>query len=357
MKKRLNKIYGDTNAWEGFESQLDILKPTKIFILTDENTKEHCFDVFLTKTTHNYNIHSLTIPAGENHKTIATCLHLWNQLSEMGADRDSLLINLGGGVVTDIGGFIACTYRRGISFINIPTSLLAMVDASVGGKNGVDLGNLKNQIGVIKTPNQVIIDTAFLNTLPPDQMTSGWAEMLKHGLIYSEEYWDKVKNFTRNDSEEANNLIWESICIKNEIVTEDPYEKGRRKTLNYGHTLGHAIESYFMHASEKNTKKNELLHGEAVAIGLILETYISSQLFNFSKERLDEVTTIINSHFRKVEFNEEDISEIIKLLIYDKKNKGDSIYFVLLNDIGDFNINCTVENSLIYEAFDYYKNF
>ena len=357
IKKKLNSIYGDANAWKAFDNQITKIKPTKIFILLDENTKACCFNLFLTKMSLEQQINPLIIPSGENHKTIDTCLQLWNELSEKGADRDSLLINLGGGVITDLGGFVACTFKRGIHFINIPTSLLAMVDASVGGKNGVDLGSLKNQVGVIKNPLQVIIDTSFLKTLPKAHITSGLAEMLKHGLIYSETYWNELKNFTLENNAESTDLIWKSVEIKNEIVTEDPFEKGRRKTLNYGHTLGHAIESYCMENSEKEASKKELLHGEAVAIGLILATYISSKLCNFPKNKLKTITEVIISQFEKVHFSKDDIDEIIKLLIYDKKNKGGKIYFVLLTDIGDFKINCTVENSLIYDAFNYYENF
>ncbi len=355
MKQLNNKegsVCGDTNAWEVFENQISSLNPTKIFILTDENTKELCLPYVLKKTSFNKNPEILCITPGETNKTISTCVKLWNELSEKGADRNSLLINLGGGVVTDLGGFVACTFKRGISFINIPTSLLAMVDASVGGKNGVDLGSLKNQVGVIKKPIQVIIDIAFLDTLPQAHVTSGLAEMLKHGLIHSEAYWQKVQYFNVNDTPKASDLIWESVLIKNEVVTEDPLEKGRRKTLNYGHTLGHAIESYFI-----ETSKQELLHGEAIAIGMILATYISSELCSFPKKKLDEITTVILSNFKKVSFNKEDIEQIIKLLIFDKKNSGGTVYFVLLHDIGNYKINCTVKNELIHEAFNYYENF
>ena len=357
IKKKEGSVYGDSNAWKSFDNQINKTKPTKIFVLTDENTNEFCLSFFLTKATFQEQINVLTIPAGETNKTITTCLKLWNELSEKGADRDSLLINLGGGVVTDLGGFVACTFKRGIPFINIPTSLLAMVDASVGGKNGVDLGSLKNQVGVIKNPLQVIIDTSFLKTLPLAHITSGLAEMLKHGLIHSETYWNKVKNFNLANTTEANDLIWESVEIKNEVVTEDPFEKGRRKTLNYGHTLGHAIESYFMEVSGEDSTKKELLHGEAVAIGLLLATYISSKLCSFPKEKLNTITEVIITKFDKVSFSKEDIEAIIKLLVYDKKNKGGNIYFILLRDIGDYKINCTVENSLIHEAFNYYENF
>jgi len=355
IKKNEGSVYGDEIAWDAFINQIKDLNPTKTFILTDENTKQHCLTYFLSKTQFDKQPEVLTISAGEIHKNIATCVTLWNKLSEKGADRNSLLINLGGGVVTDLGGFVACTFKRGISFINIPTSLLAMVDASVGGKNGVDLGSLKNQVGVIKNPVQVIVDTEFLKTLPKPHITSGLAEMLKHGLIYSEEYWNNVQHFDISDKIKASNLIWESVLIKNKVVTEDPFEKNRRKTLNYGHTLGHAIESYFMDVSAKDTSKKELLHGEAIAIGMILANYISHKLCSFPKKKLDEISTMILAKFKKVVFSTEAIEEIINLLIFDKKNSGGVIYFVLLNDIGDYKINCTVPNDVIRDAFNYYE--
>ncbi|PVW13825.1 3-dehydroquinate synthase [Marixanthomonas spongiae] len=355
LNNDLSSIYGDVNAWDFFENQLNSLSPTKIFVLTDVNTNKHCLPYFFEKTGLKKQVQVLTIAAGEVYKNISTCVVLWNELSQNGADRDSLLINLGGGVVTDLGGFVACTFKRGIPFINIPTSLLAMVDASVGGKNGVDLGSLKNQVGVIKNPLQVLIDIAFLETLPRPQLVSGHAEMLKHGLIYSKAYWDKVQYFDLDRKIEASDLIWESVLIKNEVVTEDPREKGRRKTLNYGHTLGHAIESYFMEVSQKNTSTKALLHGEAIAIGMILATYLSYRLCSFPKKKLETITSTIISFFGKVSFERHDIEEIITLLAYDKKNRGGTVYFVLLTDIGQYKINCTVENKLIFEAFDYYE--
>jgi 3-dehydroquinate synthase len=295
----------------------------------------------------------LQIPAGESHKSIGTCLQLWESLSEKGADRKSLLINLGGGVVTDLGGFVACTFKRGIEFINIPTSLLAMVDASVGGKNGVDLGNIKNQIGVIKEPYSVLIDTQFLRTLPEEEIVSGFSEMLKHGLITSEDYWTRVKHFDVANEAEATQLIRESVEIKKKVVVEDPHENGLRKTLNYGHTLGHAIESYCLTSNEKKS----LLHGEAIAIGIILAKYLSSELICFPKYKLSDVVTTILKHFDKVTFNKRDIDSIISLLKFDKKNANGKVYFVLLRDIGSNKIDCEVPNDLLYKAFEFYETF
>ncbi len=354
MEKKIIKdrgsVFCNSGSWKRLEVILEELQPSKVFVLTDENTKVHCFPYFLKHFSHDTKLEILTIDAGETNKTIASCNYLWNQLSNLGADRKSLLINLGGGVVTDLGGFVACTYQRGIEFINIPTSLLAMVDASVGGKNGVDLGVLKNQVGVIKNPKAVLVDTEFLKTLPQEQFISGRAEMIKHGLIYSEEYLQRVMRF---DTENTTDLVWESIVIKNDVIALDPFEQGLRKTLNYGHTLGHAIESYCLRTNEKKT----LLHGEAIAIGMILATYISNRLVQFPKEKLHEITAHILDTFGKVEFDKNDIDEVIKLLIFDKKNRNGKIQFVLLENIGSYKLNCTVPDALIHEAFKFYSNY
>jgi 3-dehydroquinate synthase len=346
-------VYFNEGSWNALAETLGKLKPTKVFILTDTNTNTHCLELFLKNVTFKITPEVLTIPSGESHKTITTCVRLWNELSEKGADRNSLLINLGGGVVTDLGGFVASTFKRGIEFINIPTTLLAMVDASVGGKNGVDLGILKNQVGIIRNAKCVIINSKFLKTLPDEQMISGYAEILKHGLIHSEAYWNLAAQFDSTNSAETDELIWGSVLIKNEVITEDPNENGIRKTLNYGHTLGHAIESYLL---EHHTKE-ALLHGEAIAIGMILATYISSEELAFPKSKLETITQTILQNFPKVTFNELDIEEVIKLLIYDKKNNNGKIYFVLLSDFGKHKLNREVSNNLILRAFKYYKNF
>jgi len=352
-QKYIGDVYCNSGAWKAFNMKLNELNPTKVFVLVDTNTKSLCFPEFLMNYHFNKTVVILEIPEGEINKNIKTCLTLWNSLSKKGADRNSLLINLGGGVVTDLGGFVASTFKRGIGFINVPTTLLSMVDASVGGKNGVDLGMLKNQIGIIRNPEMVIINTEFLKTLPNNQITSGYAEMLKHGLIHSEKYWNRIKNSNELEIDEIEELLWESVLIKNEVITEDPYEKGIRKTLNYGHTLGHAIETY----SLSNNSLKPLLHGEAVGIGMILATYLSTKLTKFPTETLEDVSSHILKKFSKVNFTSEEIEEIIKLLIYDKKNNNGKILFVLLNDIGDCKLNCKVPNNLIIEAFDYYKNY
>ncbi len=356
MGKVLNEkgqVFHNDIAWEIFSGSIKNLKPSGIFLITDENTHKHCLSYFLKKKDFEITPEIIIIPEGEINKNISTSLKVWETLSEKGAGRNSLIINLGGGVVTDLGGFVASTFNRGVPFINIPTSLLAMVDASIGGKNGVDLGNIKNQIGVINLAEMVIIDTEFLNTLPSEHVTSGFAEMLKHGVIHGKGYWERVKNVDFSQKNEFEALIWDSIEIKKEIVAKDPLEKNLRKTLNYGHTLGHAIESYFLENADKKT----LLHGEAVAAGIVLETYISMETYGLPKKSLYDISKTIFKYFPKQSFEKKDIEAIINLLVFDKKNRNGQVLFVLLEDIGQCKIDCTVSNKLIYSAFDYYKNF
>jgi 3-dehydroquinate synthase len=304
----------------------------------------------MAKVETNLEVEIIEIEAGEIHKTIDTCVGVWNALSNLNADRKSLIINLGGGVVTDLGGFVASTYKRGIKYINVPTSLLAMVDASVGGKTGVDLNTLKNQIGVINIPEMVLVDTHFLCTLPQNEMRSGLAEMLKHGLIFSEEYWNKFIDLSLLNIEDLDELIYESIIIKQNIVDLDPFEDNLRLTLNFGHTLGHAIESYYL----SNPTKPNLLHGEAVAIGMVLASYLSFKLCGFSEEKNQEIKNLITKIFGRIKINKADYSPIIELLKHDKKNEHGNINFVLLEAMGKPKINCLVENSLIIEAFKFY---
>ena len=344
-------IHFNTTCYDKINTHVASNNYSSIFILVDENTHNHCFPKFLSELETECRIEIIEIESGEPNKTIDTCVGVWNVLSELGADRKSLLINLGGGVITDIGGFIASTFKRGINYINVPTSLLAMVDASVGGKTGVDLGHLKNQIGVINTGEMVLIDTLYLQTLPENQLRSGMAEMLKHGLISSEVYWDKFKNPESLNNADMDQLIYESVIIKKNIVEEDPFENGLRKTLNYGHTLGHAIESYFL----SNTDKKDLLHGEAIAIGMILATFISTKVCGFPEDECDDIKDIILKYFERQDILESDYEPIIELLKFDKKNEHGNINFVLLEAMGHSKINCLVSNPIIIEAFNYYK--
>lgn len=352
LEKERGAICFNGKAWEVFNSLVKDLNASKIFVVVDSNTKQHCLPYFADRISSEFIYVIIEFKAGEQHKNIETCMAIWNELTTNGGDRNSLIINLGGGVVTDIGGFIACTFKRGIEFINIPTSLLAMVDASVGGKNGIDLGKIKNQIGIIKPARLVLIDTYFLSTLPQEHLLSGKAEMLKHGLIDSDRYWNSIKKLNIHDQIELNERIWESILIKDKIVTKDPFEIRERKMLNYGHTLGHAIESF----SLKNDSFKTLLHGEAVAAGMIMATFLSNQLVEFPSEKLNDITNTILESYQKLKFSRKDITEIMELLKYDKKNRSGKVMFVLLEDIGIFKVDQEVSDELIIKAFDYYQD-
>lgn len=346
------KIHFNTTCYTAINAHIQQHNFSKIFILVDENTHTHCLPLFLEQLHTDIAIEIIEIESGEIHKTIDTCVGVWNTLSDLDADRKSLMINIGGGVITDLGGFVACTFKRGIAYVNVPTTLLSMVDASVGGKTGVDLGHLKNQIGVISDPDMVLIDPNFLHTLPANQMRSGLAEMLKHGLISSDAYWQKFQELSALTLADLDMLIYESVIIKKNVVDEDPFEDGIRKTLNYGHTLGHAIESYFL----SNPNKTTLLHGEAIVIGMILACYISSELTNFPKALTDSIKTLFISYYGKVTINKDEYAPIMELLKYDKKNNHGNINFVLLEAIGKPKIDCKVDNDIIIDAFEYYAS-
>lgn len=325
---------------------------SKIFILTDTNTTEYCLNYFLQRLETELSFEIIEIEDGEINKTMETCFEVWSVLSEYEADRKCLFISLGGGVVTDLGGFVASTYKRGVHFVSVPTTLLAMVDASVGGKTGVDLGGLKNQVGLFADPQMVLVDVTFLETLPSNEMRSGLAEMLKHGLIDDISYWNLLKdlsNFTTNDLEL---LIYHSISIKNKIVLADPLENNVRKKLNFGHTLGHAIESYFL----KNDSLPTLLHGEAVAIGMVLESHISFQKNYISKAFYLEIKEIIVSIFNKIQLSKKDIEICLSLLIHDKKNESGRVNFTLIKENGNAVINEAVSPEMISNAFNDYLN-
>ena len=345
-------IHFNENGYVALNSFIKEKKYSKIFILVDENSNTFCLNTFIPHIETEVSIEIIEFEAGETNKNLETCLEIWKVLTELGADKKSLMINLGGGVVTDLGGFIASTFKRGIDFIHVPTTLLGMVDAAIGGKNGVDLGKIKNQIGVINNPKMVLINTLFLETLPQNEMRSGLAEMLKYGLIFDQKYWDQFIDLSKIDFADFDQLVYDSIVIKNSIVIQDPTEKGLRKSLNFGHTLGHAIESYFL---EKESEK-VLLHGEAVAAGMILESFISLEKKLITQTDYLQIKNTIHNIFDLIVFTTSDINEILELLIHDKKNEYGKVQFVLLNSIGNIVIDQEVENEIIIEAFLDYKS-
>lgn len=306
----------------------------QLAILVDENTKKDCLPIFLKATKIDAII--VEISSGEEHKNLEKCQLIWNALSSHNFDRNSLLINLGGGVISDMGGFAASTYKRGIDFIQIPTSLLAMVDASVGGKLGVDFAYLKNQIGVFNNPKAVLINTVFLNSLPKNQLLSGFAEVVKHALIADKCYWKEIKT-TPLEKMNWESIILQSIVIKNNIVTQDPLDKGERKKLNFGHTFGHAIESFYL------KQGNPILHGEAISLGMILE----SNLSKINKEEKNEITYFISNTFSIPK--KPPLRALLEWMKSDKKNRKERINFTLLNGIGSSIIN---QEFTLDELFD-----
>jgi 3-dehydroquinate synthase len=323
----------------------------KIFILVDENTLQNCVTELITSVDGLKKAEIIEIDSGEENKTIDVCYQLWKTLADYKADRNSLLINLGGGVITDMGGFIASTFKRGMDFINIPTTLLAQIDASVGGKVGVDFEGLKNLIGVFNEPKGVFVYPHYLKTLDKRQMLSGYAEALKHALIKDANYWKALKRGMLSDTKHWTNLITTSINIKNDIVLVDPTEKNERKLLNFGHTIGHAIESYAL--------KNDnmlLLHGEAVAVGMLCEAYISNQVMGLSDKEFKEIEDTINKFYSHFDFDAADFHLLIELMRNDKKNNGGEINFTLISEIGKGHINQHVDIEHILNALTYYHS-
>jgi len=325
---------------------------SSLFILVDEHIKNKCLPIFLAKFSSSFDLKIITIPAGESFKNLKTCQFLWNELNDLKADRKSILINIGGGMVTDLGGFVAATFKRGIRFINISTSLLGMVDAAVGGKTGIDFNGLKNQIGLFANPELVIIDTKFLKTLPKRELISGMAEIIKYGLSYDPILWKELIKQDELSASFLSKIVHRSIEIKNEVVHKDPKEQNLRKILNYGHTIGHAIETLFLQDKTKHT----LTHGEAIAVGLICETYISNKLFQFPEKELVLLKKYIHKLFDKIKFDENDYNAILELMKHDKKNTNGNINFVLLKNISDYKIDCIVDESLIIASLNFYRN-
>ncbi|MCX2745002.1 3-dehydroquinate synthase [Mangrovivirga sp. M17] len=300
---------------------------SKVFILVDENTEKHC----LSKIKIDFDAKIIKIQSGESNKTLNTCCLIWNELTKENADRKSLLINLGGGVIGDMGGFCASTYKRGIYFINIPTTLLSQVDASIGGKLGIDYNGLKNHIGLFRDPDQVFINNNFLQTLPERQLLSGYAEVVKHALIADSAWWEKIKKIDPLNVKDWSEITLNAIRIKGEVVSNDPTEKGLRKILNFGHTIGHAIESWFL----ENYGDNACLHGEAIAAGMIIEADLSTKFSGLSKNDFSDISNYILNTFRPLHIPEKAIDKIVNNCVHDKKNKGNKISFVLLNNIGE----------------------
>ena len=321
----------------------------KLYVLTDTTTKEECLPL-LKKFYCMKEAQVITIPATDSHKDIESLMMVWKGLQEGGASRHSCMINLGGGMVTDLGGFAASTFKRGINFINIPTTLLAMVDASVGGKTGINFGGLKNEVGVFNDSKFVILDTEFLKTLDSENICSGYAEMLKHGLISTEAMWEELVSFdlANPDLKQLQRMVGDSVKVKERIVEQDPHEKGIRKALNLGHTFGHAFESWAL-------KRKPILHGYAVAFGLIPELYLSVIKTGFPTEKMRQTVNFIKENYGTLNITCDDYDELIELMHHDKKNQNGIINFTMMGGIGDIRINQTATVEEIKEALDFFR--
>ena len=323
----------------------------KLFILTDDITRKLCWPV-VSGYACLQGAEVISIGATDTHKTLESLAHVWEELGRMGGTRHTLLINIGGGMVTDLGGFAASTFKRGINYINIPTTLLSMVDASVGGKTGINFRGLKNEIGVFNNAATVILSTQFLHTLDHENILSGYAEMLKHGLISNEAMWAELMNFNLGaeplDLATLQRMLADSVAVKQRIVTEDPLEHGIRKALNLGHTVGHAFESFAL-------SHTPILHGYAVAYGLVCELYLSAIKTGFPTDKMRQTVSFIREHYGRMPITCDDYPTLFELMTHDKKNTAGIINFTLLGGIGDIRINQTATKEEIYEALDFYR--
>lgn len=331
-----------------FLSESSYLSKRK-FILCDENTMNHCVPPLLANVNSLKEAHIIEVEPGENSKNLETCRAIWESLAEQGAGRDSVLINVGGGMVCDLGGFCAGTYMRGIPYINVPTTLLAQADAAFGGKTGVDLGELKNMVGLFNPPASVFSFPGFLSTLEQNELNAGFAEVIKHALIADKNYWTTIKSSSPL-SQDYDSVIPNSVKIKMTIVTSDPSEEGRRKLLNFGHTAGHAIESWYL--------KNEepVLHGNAVAAGILVESFLSHKKDLLKKSELNDITRYIAEHYGESLPSSFNVAEVVQLMSYDKKNMNGNINFTVLNGIGNAVYDRNFETTEILEALEYARS-
>ena len=345
MNKVPSNIHFTKNVDQQLDSCLKLFKPDRIAILVDENTLVHC----LPKLSVVKETPLIQINSGEKNKNIETCNIIWQQLTDIKFTRKSLLINLGGGVIGDMGGFVAATFKRGIQFINIPTTLLSQVDASIGGKLGVDFNEFKNHIGVFKDPDAIIICDEFLSTLGRRELKSGFAEIIKHGLIYDLNYWKEIRMNLFSEITNWQYLIKKSVFLKADVIEKDPYESGLRKILNFGHTLGHGIESWYL-----DTEK-DLLHGEAIAAGMIMEAKIALDLGLIKEKYFKEVVNYIDQVFDRITLFPP-FDKIKSLLRQDKKNHGSTIMFSLINGPGSCLFDIKVNDTQIEDAINFYLN-
>lgn len=333
------------------EKTIHSIRHDKLFVLMDEHTHLHCLPL-IKEAKGIQEAVKIIIPSGDTNKTLEHLNDVWKQLTENGATRHSLLVNLGGGMVTDLGGFAAATFKRGIAYINIPTTLLGAVDAAVGGKTGINFEGYKNEIGAFYPANFVLISSDFFQSLDHSAILSGYAEMVKHALIHSASDWEKLLVFPLEtiDYSLLNELVFRSVGIKRAIVEKDPYEKNIRKALNLGHTTAHAFESFAIN------RGTPVAHGYAVAWGLIVELWLSHRVCGFPKEKLQKTIRFIQQHYGAFDITCDDYETLFQIAMHDKKNVGGTINFTLLSEIGNVQIDQTADKNLIFDAFDFYRD-
>jgi 3-dehydroquinate synthase len=339
-----------TNEFDFLVQFLKEKSPSAIFVLVDTNTEKFCLPIieqFITP----FEYKKILIEAGEDHKHLGTCEVIWKTLLDNHADRKALMINLGGGVIGDMGGFAASCYKRGIDFINIPTTVLSQVDASIGGKLAVDFKYGKNLIGLFKNPGLVFLSTQFYQSLSEREYKNGFAEIFKHALIRSKEQWVKLSSLSSLYAENIDEIIFDSVMVKKEVVEIDPFEKGLRKILNFGHTIGHAVEAVSI---EEN--KAPLFHGEAVVIGMICEAFLSTKQSSLTSGELAEIIEILGKHFAKYDISHFDREKVWNYMLMDKKNEASVVQYAGLNTIGEANYNQILDKEAFQEALDFYQN-
>ena len=335
--------------WDAWNQFLRTSSYSKVIVLVDQNTAKDCFPI-LKAYTKSVPLQVMRIPAGEQHKNIETCQQIWSSLMQMNIDRKALLVNLGGGVIGDMGGFCAGTYKRGIDFVQFPTTLLSQVDASIGGKLGIDFNDVKNSIGLFQNPQAVFLFPEFFNTLSAREIRSGFAEIIKHSLIADVTQWNKIKQIGDLNAVNWLDYLHDSLMVKKQIVEIDPFEQGLRKALNFGHTIGHAVESYFLKTAIP------LLHGEAIAIGMICEAYLSHKMMGLSQAELAEIQSFILKTYGFVSIPIKEMPYLLNIMRKDKKNENSKINFSLLSKLGAVKVNQVAEAKLIEESIRYYNS-
>ncbi len=347
----MQAIIKSNNITDDISNILSNIEYDKLFILTDEHTIKMCLPL-LNEVEQIDNAGHIVIPSNDTNKTLENLARIWKYMTENNATRHSLLINLGGGMVTDIGGFAAATFKRGIKYINIPTTLLGAVDAAVGGKTGINFEGFKNEIGSFFPAKHVIISSHFFSTLNKNDILSGYAEMIKHSLISNSNEWEELLRLDINniDYKWLNDAVFKSVSIKEEIVKQDPYEQNIRKALNLGHTIGHAFESLALE------NDNPVLHGYAVAWGLVTELYLSHRICNFPKDKLIKITKFIHENYGSMDITCDNYERLYDIMKHDKKNTGSTINFTLISEIGEIKINQTSDKELIFQSLDYFRD-